>query len=1020
MEQRFYKVRLSSGRVLGPLDLARVKRFIAQNVITGAETVRLYPTGEWKDVNGYPEIADLLLQKLENRLEIEPFPEKVDLDDKVEVSGEEIVALEKPNALPPPPVPSDEVPSLPDATSNPSQITPELELAVVPDDTKPDPDKTLVLAASEDDKTVMYTPEDEERAFRKPEERAVAQVELGQLARDLKLNNPDQVESNRVDPAIANEKTQVLSLAPDPQNQKQNSEAPLKKKKRLSFSGLPLRQKAFIAVGISAALLLLFSPETTERPKLEPPFQVEMPIAQTPDPQKSESHFLEGLKVYNQDTVDGYKEASKLFRKAASLDPNNVRALCFLASSYMNLIDVARRDENYFNVITRLIELERAKGLDLAETVLADVELYHILGNPDAAINRIVEFSKSHQFGPEMFYYLSLSFYYKAQYPEALKYLNNIEASHYFSPKINYLYGLIYQSTGQNEDAIKSFREVVAKSPKHVKARAKLVELLFSKDNLTEANKHADFILQNVNLASKAELALVYYYHARMHLVAGREQEALDELELAHKYNPDSSDTLLELYTLKARMGAKVKEAQSKAKMFHLLAQGERALKEGKLETALAHFLGARDLQYSDPTPLLKLAEVFRRKGDLQSAKINYAKAVKLVPRRVEIYPKYIRILIDAYEFEEASNVLKAFKGLNPAVSQVDRLQGDFYFKQEKLQEAHAYYKRALSATNVDSSIYVAYASLMFKGSNFRDAAFYYGLARRFDPYNVEAVVGTGKALAEIEGLERGVEYVQTLVSQSPNKAALLNGIAEIYVQKGDYASAVKYAKNALTVDSGLAIAHKTRGDALAAQDKYKEALDAYLTYTNLAPLDPTGHIERYKLFLKKLDLKSGKDAIFTVIENFPKYPGVYYMLGELYRIGQDYKSAIEAAQVEIKNNPTYEDAYILAGKSYNLMGDYRNAIDALNRALKLNPLKVQALIQAGFANHMLKTYAAAQSMLERALALDQGNPEIHKRLGVLYHDLENRDKAKQHFRAYLDLYPDAPDRAEIERYLGG
>jgi hypothetical protein len=35
-----------------------------------------------------------------------------------------------------------------------------------------------------------------------------------------------------------------------------------------------------------------------------------------------------------------------------------------------------------------------------------------------------------------------------------------------------------------------------------------------------------------------------------------------------------------------------------------------------------------------------------------------------------------------------------------------------------------------------------------------------------------------------------------------------------------------------------------------------------------------------------------------------------------------------------------------------------------------------------------------------------------------LYQELGNREKMKEHLKAYLDLYPDAPDRSEIEPLL--
>lgn len=992
MEQRFYKVRLGNGRVLGPIDLARVKLFIVNGTITGLESARLYPTGEWKDINKFSEIAELLLQKLEGSLkaDTEHVP---DLDEGDTPEPDFIKSVEQPPEL----GSIDQVSLVKEEKTEPSVgPTPNLH-----------EEKTSI----HDEATFVMSPDNEPTlisdAFQKfeKEREESASFSKNQLQTKVSLENENlPSETVVLDRKITQEKTVFLQKP---------VQAQAKEKKK----------KLYLAAIVVVVLLAVFSPEESGQKgnENERPFRVEMPAtSEKVDPQKSQRTYLEGLPAYNEDTVEGYKKAARAFSRAVSEDPNNVRAICLLASAYLNLIDVLNRDEAYFTVVTRLIEMARAKGVDLPEMVVADVELYLILGNPDAGMSRVIEFTKTHPFGAEMFYYLALSFYLKNQYPEALKYLNSIDPKSWFSPRIPYLYGLVFDKNGQTEDAMKAFLETAKRSPNHIKAKVHLAELYYRNDNLPEAGKYADFVIASSKSASHEELAKAHYYRARMLTSAAKTPEALQDLELALKHSPENTDFLLEYYTLKARAGEKIEGAQNRAKMFNYMALGEKYFKEGAYKEAMSNFVTAREAQFKDPLPLLRIADVFKKLGDLQAAKNSMAKAVELAPTRVDLFPKYISLLTDAYEFEVAARQMEVFKGLNPPVATVDKLQGDLYYKQDRLREAMVYYKRALSSTNVDASVYIAYANVMFKGNSFRDAAFYYGLALRFDPYNIEATIGVGKAFSEMENLDRGVEYIQNALQNSPHKAALLNGTAELYLRKGNYDQALKFAQNALSTDSNYVLAHKTRGDAYIAQDKVKEALDAYLTFTNLSPLDPRGRIERYRIFLRKLDLKSGKAEIQKVIENYPRYPGAYYMLGELYREGQNFPSALEAATQEININRGYVPAYVLAATVYNTAREYGKALEVINRGLKLDPNFVPALIQAGFANHMTKTYAAARALYERALSLDSGNPQIHKRLGALYFDLGDKPKALQHFRAYLDLYPNAPDRNEVEGVLNG
>jgi tetratricopeptide (TPR) repeat protein len=65
----------------------------------------------------------------------------------------------------------------------------------------------------------------------------------------------------------------------------------------------------------------------------------------------------------------------------------------------------------------------------------------------------------------------------------------------------------------------------------------------------------------------------------------------------------------------------------------------------------------------------------------------------------------------------------------------------------------------------------------------------------------------------------------------------------------------------------------------------------------------------------------------------------------------------------------------------------------------------------------MKRQFPSAIALYLSALALDRGNPEIYKRLGLVYRDAGETAKAAQAFQSYLDLNPDAPDKAEFEQY---
>jgi hypothetical protein len=72
--EQFYKIKLASGRILGPLDLERVRLLVLKNQVVGTEVARAYPQGEWQDINLIPEIAELLVAKIDGSLTQEEEP----------------------------------------------------------------------------------------------------------------------------------------------------------------------------------------------------------------------------------------------------------------------------------------------------------------------------------------------------------------------------------------------------------------------------------------------------------------------------------------------------------------------------------------------------------------------------------------------------------------------------------------------------------------------------------------------------------------------------------------------------------------------------------------------------------------------------------------------------------------------------------------------------------------------------------------------------------------------------------
>src|SRR5687767_36478 len=60
-----FKIRITPERVLGPLDFERVRALVMKGRIMGQEPTSVEPFTSWSTFASFPELAELLLKKLE-------------------------------------------------------------------------------------------------------------------------------------------------------------------------------------------------------------------------------------------------------------------------------------------------------------------------------------------------------------------------------------------------------------------------------------------------------------------------------------------------------------------------------------------------------------------------------------------------------------------------------------------------------------------------------------------------------------------------------------------------------------------------------------------------------------------------------------------------------------------------------------------------------------------------------------------------------------------------------------------
>lgn len=353
-----------------------------------------------------------------------------------------------------------------------------------------------------------------------------------------------------------------------------------------------------------------------------------------------------------------------------------------LASAYVNLIDTSTKDETFFSVISRLLESAKAKGIELPEIVIAEAEFLTVTGRPDAAIQRIVEYTKGRpNFDSSLYLYVAEAFLAKGSAPEATKYIQNFPDNRAWSPRIFYLRGRIAEELGDGLAAVKQYDKALKGWPVHAKSRLRKVAVTWKAGNISNSARDLELLLKNPDFLGPKDLGQAYYLLSQLYSVKQQFEGALSAIERALKLDRKNRDYLLEYYTLLASKGADRANAKKEALMYFYLGQGEKLLKEGKTNDACCRVFKCADGNSKSIEPLIKIGDMFVQKNDLINAQLNYQKAAEMEPNTIDVWSKYIFVLI-RYECGRAQKAMDKFRGLRVSQSPIDKAAGDMYAKQ--------------------------------------------------------------------------------------------------------------------------------------------------------------------------------------------------------------------------------------------------------------------------------------------------------------------------------------------------
>lgn len=236
------------------------------------------------------------------------------------------------------------------------------------------------------------------------------------------------------------------------------------------------------------------------------------------------------------------------------------------------------------------------------------------------------------------------------------------------------------------------------------------------------------------------------------------------------------------------------------------------------------------------------------------------------------------------------------------------------------------------------------------------------------------------EALADAENFDEAIVELQAVLDQEPDNADALAVLGGIHLTQEKIDEAIAELNQALSIEVAHPLALSNLCGALALQGA-----------------------------------DNALDICQQVLAANPEEANVYNALGIIYgRLGQ-YDEAVAAFKEAIQLEPEHNWAHNNLGSTYISMEQFDESIIELTEAVRITPDNAKAHYNLGLAYAKSEQYEQAIPAYQEALRYDSSVVTAYIELGIVYTRLDQPEDAIANFETYLELVPDADNRAAVE-----
>ena len=547
--------------------------------------------------------------------------------------------------------------------------------------------------------------------------------------------------------------------------------------------------------------------------------------------------------------------------------------------------------------------------------------------------------------------------------------------------------GVALGEQGNLDEAIEQFREADALWAKASSADRKFA--LYNWGDALLGMKLYEDAAQKYREAIQVDPEYADAYHRLGRALAAQERfdEAIEPYRRASELWAGSADRKFALYNWgNALLGKKLYEDAAQKYREAIQVDPEYAVAYHRLGRALA----AQERFDEAIEPYRRASELWAGSADRKFALDNWGDA-----------------LLGKKLYEDAAQKYREAIQVDPEYAVAYNDLGGALAAQERFDEAIEPYRRAseLWAGSIDRKFALYnWGDALLGKKLYEDAAQKYREAIQVDPEYAVAYHRLGRALAAQERFDEAIEpyrRASELWAGSADRKFALDNWGDALLGKKLYEDAAQKYREAIQVDPEYAVAYNDLGGALAAQERFDEAIEPYRRANELL----AGSIDRKfvldnwgEALLGKKLYEDAAQKYREAIQVDPEYADAYNDLGRAYAAQERFDEAIKQykeahALWEKANSPDRKIALWNWGGALLEQECFDDAVAKYADAVKAAPKDAMGFFYYGNGLAACWRYREAIAQFEHATLLSPEHPYHHNN--------------KAHFLFRLGLYED-------------